>query len=378
MKHNKYLLVFFAAFYLSLMPFIALAGTKVSAKDFADPKTQKLDVNRAAFYLMYYYDVPASKFLDKKTNQISLDTLNVVKVMGGKLNNLTSEYSGGHPAPWTPKELDAKFYKMPNPSTNGDGFRLRGNSSDLSANFKDSKGTTIGFSRNALPAGKNTWNSEGAFGYYRENSSVPLLPAITWKLNKVEGVPAAQNTEDLNFSIPVIKYFNQGHLKVLAKPYFQTDFSIDYKIFGAEASAEYNGDIPVIGIHTGGYYWMGMDSNSNWRYKVIIIPKIDYSATNQEGVHTTRKKGDDWFRAGGLASLDFQVIDKIPFNVGVSYDFLQSVGGNGSNGHEFSTYGTYWVNDKKNVALTLKYTKGTTLVAAEKVDLLTFGLEFKQ
>ncbi len=373
MKQKKFFLVLFSAFFLSLTPVVAFGDRTVSAQKFADPTSKKLDRNRAAFYLIFRDDVPVSKLSDPTSGQISLDTLRVVRLMGDALNDLADKTQTGHPAPWTWEELDNRYLDKPHPPS-PEFIRLRGSFSDLrESDLTKTKGATIGFSNNRLPDGKNTWNSQGALGLPVSFAHGEFIPALTWNVNKVEGIAADQNTEELNFSLPLIKYSENGHFVYQAKPYFQTDFSIDYKVFGAEAAAEYIGYLPGRVLQLGGYYYIG----DVLRYQVRIIPKMDYSSTNQEGIHTTRKKGDDWLRAGGLTSLDFQFLEHIPFTVGTAYEFLQRVGRNGTNGNEFSAYGTYWVNEKKSVGLTLKYSKGKTLVAAKKIDLLTVGLEWK-
>ena len=104
---------------------------------------------------------------------------------------------------------------------------------------------------------------------------------------------------------------------------------------------------------------------------------MDYSVTERGGIHTTRKEGDDWFRLGGTASLDFR-LGMQTFNsldAGASYQLLQTVSGSGSYSYLFQGHITLWLVE--NVGATIQYSKGNTPVADKPIDLVSLGLEFK-
>jgi hypothetical protein len=375
MKQNAWFPVILIVLFLSLSPVNLLADRTVSALKFADPLSGQLDRKKAALYLIYRDDIPVSRLLEPESGRISMEAEHLLKVqeIRDKLSDLADEM--GHDAPWTGVELDKRYLvSLSPPKVNA--YRLRGSFADLGlSDMTKAKGATLGYASNRLPNGKNSWNSEGAFGYAVPIVHGEFIPAFAWKVNKVEGVAAAQNCEDLNISLPLISKSDDRRVIAQLKPYFQTDFAFAYKIFGSEASVEYVGKIPGTDLGLCGYYYGG----DAWRYQIRLIPKVDYSSTTEAGVHTTRKKGDGWFRAGGLASLDLQFLEKRSplFTVGAAYDFLQRWSGNGINGHEFSAYGTWYVDQKKSVGLTLKYSRGKTVVSAANVDLLTLGLELK-
>jgi hypothetical protein len=104
---------------------------------------------------------------------------------------------------------------------------------------------------------------------------------------------------------------------------------------------------------------------------------MDYSVTERGGIHTTRKEGDDWFRAGGLGSFDLRLGLKTfqSLDAGVSYELLQAVSGSGGHSYLFKTHCTLWLVE--NAGATVEYSKGDTPVSDKAIDLLTFGLEFK-
>ena len=301
--------------------------------------------------------------------------------------------------------LFATFFFSPLNSI-ADELFLRGGIDDLTQasfssptdTFKGAKSATIGLSNNNLIGGHAAWNSDGALGYFmtpdRDASHTywTIIPNISWNFFQVQGGPTDKNVEDINFSLPVafLVHPNGGKnedpklLAVQARPYFQTDFSFGYKIYGAEVSVEPYGYL--LGqsrsfLYFGDFQGIGRQKSAkeqpNIAYQLRIIPKLDYSVTSQADMHTSRKVGDDWVRVGGLASLAFRFSKPIPFDVGGSFETLQSLGGNGNAADLFSAYSTYWLNPEKNFGITAKYSKGNSLVTAQKTDLFSIMLSFK-
>ena len=113
----------------------------------------------------------------------------------------------------------------------------------------------------------------------------------------------------------------------------------------------------------------------NWAGDQIVSPLV--STTERVGVHTTRKEGDDWMRAGATVSLDFRLGGEVfnPLDIGVSYQFLGALSGSGNYSELFKPHATWWLSE--SAGLTLEYSKGDTPVADKSIDLLTLGLEFK-
>ena len=404
----------------------AHAAEKFTAKNFAGTNW-KLDRQEAAFYIVYRDKEPLSKFM--VPGQMTLDPKKVVAAMGDKLDDLRSKT--GHGAPWTWQELDARFpakmterdkdaalpewkkiegftieKKLGEDGASGSlgPFRLRKSAEDLTKKLKDSRGATVGFSNDRSVGGGGVWNTEGALDYpiklirqggLGESTELEIGPAIEWKLAQVQGVPK-RDVEELTFSLPTTIYASPGGRKmtgtyeenivnagiknysalwvIQGKPYFQTDFSGGYEIYGAEASAEFVGNLFGSPIVLGGFHNMG---TSGLQYQLRVIPKLDFSTTERVGVHTTRKEGDDWMRAGATVSLDFRLGGEVfnPLDIGVSYQFLGALSGSGNYSELFKPHATWWLSE--SAGLTLEYSKGDTPVADKSIDLLTLGLEFK-
>lgn len=160
-----------------------------------------------------------------------------------------------------------------------------------------------------------------------------------------------------------------------AKPYFLTDFSFANEIYGVEANAEFVGS--VFGsklLYLGGFQNLGL---GGLQYQLRVIPKIDYSVTERGGIHTSRHEGDDWFRVGAAGSYDLRLGLKTfnALDVGISYQFLQTVDGSGNYSDLFRTH--CGLSFLENVGATIESPKGDTPVADKPIDLLSFGLEFK-
>jgi hypothetical protein len=197
--------------------------------------------------------------------------------------------------------------------------------------------------------------------------------------------------EELGFAVPVTAYWSPGSSKtdpndrvdralsrlvvLQAKPYFNTDFSFRHEIYGLEASTEFVGSLfgsRVVVL--GGFQNIG---NSGIQYQLRVLPKLDYSVTEQTGIHTSRKDDDDWVRVGGLASFDIRLgaASYTPLDFGVSYQLLQSLSGTGGYSSLFKAHATWWLSE--NIGLMLEYAEGETPVADKDVDLTTLGVQLK-
>ena len=416
---NFFVLACSAVFVLSFLAATVEASENVSAKSFAGADG-KLEEHEAALYLAYRDDKPLSKFL--APGQLSLDIDMLVAAMQDDLDGLQSET--GHDAPWTWQELDAlKRDDQKKPGwkkitgvtvakplgEKGDKgslgpIRLRKSGSELAKNSSNAKGALIGFSDNRLINGGGAWNTQGALGYpvkfffqhgQGKSTEFEITPVFGWNLAEAEG-KAEYEVNELDFSLPVIVYLSPGRKKmtgtyeenisaasergfsrlwiVRARPYFQTDFDFRHEIYGIEASAEYVGYLFGSKLHFGGFENI---ASSGLQYQLRVIPRVDYSETAKGGIHTTRQEGDDWFRLGGQVALDFRIGEEYfnSLDIGTSYQFFEALSGQGGYSDLFNTYATWWLSE--NAGMTLEYSKGNTPVAAQKIDLVILGLEFK-
>jgi len=423
---NRYFVkVIVAVFVFSFLTDAAEGSEKNTAKCYAGTD-ELLNREEAALYLANMSKEPLSKFLEP--GQMVLDAQKVVSVMAYKLDDLRT--LTGHEAPWTWQELDSLYggmnEKQKNASISGwkniVGFTkikplgaggeegslgpvsLRKSEADLLKPLKCAKGITIGFSDNRLVNGHGAWNTQGVLGYplkyYSQggpgaSTEFALSPVINWKLVEIEGVNS-NDLQELGFSLPFTLFKSPGGRKrtgtyeeniaaakgdILsalwifdATPYFQTDFEFLHKIYGFEASCEYVGGVFGSNFYMGGFQNTG---SSGVQYQLRIVPKIDYSFTQRDGKFTTRQKGDDFFRAGGMASLDFR-LGEAEFNaldIGASYHFFESFGHSSEYSDLFRSYVTCWLSE--NTGMTLEYSKGETPVSLKNIDLITLGLEFK-
>jgi hypothetical protein len=385
----------------------SVKAAELTAQTFAGADG-KLNREQAAYYLAYRDKKPLSKFL--APGEMTLNGRKILAAMGDELDDLQSKTH--HEAPWTWQELDAiagagaaksedapwkKLSGFTEKKEFGDRtrhsrfgpFRLRKNSAELAKDVKDAKGATLGFTNDRLSEGNGAWNTQGILNYpigFRreggagtgESITLEAGPAIEWKLAEVQG-NSKKDVQELGFNVPTTIYLTPGSdvpaLWVMqGKPYFQTDFSGGYRIYGFEASAEYVGALFGSPLGVGGFENI---PGSNMQYQLRTIPKIDYSETERAGKYTTRKVGDDWFRIGGMVSLDLRLGGKNfnPLEIGVAYQLLETVSGSGGFSDLFVAHGTWWVS--ANTAITLEYSKGDTPVADKAIDLITLGLEFK-
>ena len=402
-----------------------------SAKTFSGAD-EKLDQSEAALYIAYRDKEPLANLIPPNqttlANQTTLDLTTLVAKLQDKLDDLRSKT--GHEAPWSWQELDNAYPPQKTVEEtsvsnwkNIEGFtkekklvlngvdaslgpiRLRKSAADLlQENLKDSNGATVGFTNNRLINGNGAWNTEGIMGYPMKflhqggegrSTEWEVGPAIEWRLVETEGT-TAQDVQDLGFSLPMAIYMSPGRNKMTGsyeeniaaagntifsslwvlqgKPYFQTDFSFGYKIYGIQSTAEFIGGVPGSSIYLGGFQNLG---NTGLQYQLRVIPELDYSVTDEGGRYTTRKPGDDWFRIGGLVSLDFRLGgDQFnPIDIGASYRFLETVNGSGNYADLFKTHATWWLIE--NVGLTLEYSKGEAPVSIKKLDLIALLLELK-
>lgn len=404
----------------------ASADEKFTAQTFAG-NDGKLDTNEAAMYVIYRDGISVASLL--KPGQLTLDPAKLAQTVGIRdaLSDLRSKT--GHTAPWTVAELDTAFPAKPTDAEAAaampawkkvvgltkvkelgkDGengslgpIRLRKTPDDLVKGLADSKGISVGYSNDRLAGTGGLWNSQGAIDYpiklIRQtgpggSTELELGPEVDWNIAQ-SGKAGDHGTEELNFALPLTAYIvpggermtgtyeeniravsgrGPGSLWILqARPYYQTDFSGGHEIFGSTASLEFVGDFA--GLAIGGFQDIG---SSGLQYQIRLIPKVNYSSTEREGVHTTRKAGDDWFRVGGKASFDLRLgaASFNPLDLGVAYEGMSTVSGNGDYGDLLEAHATWWLSE--NAGVTLKYTKGDTPVAEKKVDMLTLGFEFK-
>ena len=384
------------------------AAEKLTARVFAG-RDGKLDARQAAYYLAYRDKKPLSKFL--APGEMVLNPDKVLAAMGDELDDLQSKTH--HEAPWTWQELDAladagapekgkdeawkklagftekkEFGDRKTHSSFGP-IRLRKSSAELSEDVEKAKGATIGFSNDRLSEGNGAWNTQGILYYpigFRQEGgpgtgrsfTLQTGPAIEWKLAEVQG-NSKKDIQELGLNVPTTIYLTPGSdvpalWVTQGKPYFQTDFSGGYRIYGFEGSIEYVGALFGSPIGVGGFENI---PGSTMQYQLRLIPKLDYSETSRAGKYTSRKIGDDWFRVGGTVSLDLRLGGKVvnPFELGVAYQCLETVSGSGDFSDLFKGHITWWAT--VNTGITLEYAKGDTPVADKAIDLITLGLELR-
>ena len=419
---NLFLIFCSAVFSLSFLLINVEAAENISAKNFAG-NDGMLDEHEAALYLAFIKNKPLSEFL--VPGQLTIDIDKIKKVMAIDIADLKLRI--GEPL-WRPQELDSLAIAKKRDHQKKPGWkkitgvtvakplgekgdkgslgpiRLRKSGSELAKNSSNAKGALIGFSDNRLINGGGAWNTQGALGYpvkfffqhgQGKSTEFEITPVFGWNLAEAEGT-AEYEVNELDFSLPVIVYISPGGNKmtgtyeenisaasdrgfsrlwiVRARPYFQTDFDFRHEIYGIEASAEYVGYLFGSKLYFGGFENI---ASSGLQYQLRIIPRVDYSETAKGGIHTTRQEGDDWFRLGGQVALDFRIGEEYfnSLDIGTSYQFFEALSGQGGYSDLFNTYATWWLSE--NAGMTLEYSKGNTPVAAQKIDLVILGLEFK-
>lgn len=419
---NLFLIFCSAVFSLSFLLINVEAAENISAKNFAG-NDGMLDEHEAALYLAFIKNKPLSEFL--VPGQLTIDIDKIKKVMAIDIADLKLRI--GEPL-WRPQELDSLAIAKKRDHQKKPGWkkitgvtvakplgekgdkgslgpiRLRKSGSELAKNSSNAKGALIGFSDNRLINGGGAWNTQGALGYPVKfffqhgpgrSTEFEITPVFGWNLAEAEGT-AEYEVNELDFSLPVIVYISPGGNKmtgtyeenisaasdrgfsrlwiVTAKPYFQTDFDFRHEIYGIEASAEYVGYLFGSKLYFGGFQSI---ASNGLQYQLRVIPRVDYSETEKGGIHTTRQEGDDWFRLGGQVALDFRIGEEYfnSLDIGTSYQFFEALSGQGGYSDLFNTYATWWLSE--NAGMTLEYSKGNTPVAAQKIDLVILGLEFK-
>jgi len=387
-----------------------------------------LDIREAALYIAYRDEVPLSKLL--KPGQLALNSKDVAAALGDQIDDLRS--ATAHGQPWTWQELDSAYppkktksqklaetpkwrqmegltsaIKIGEDGANGSlgPIRLRKTADDLTKkDLKDAKGATVGFTYNRLQSGNGAWNSEGILDYpialirqLGPGSSLEFQagPAVEWNLAETQEA-GKNDVQELGFGLPMIFYWTPGREKMTGtykeniaaggdriysalwigqvKPYFQTDFSFNHEIYGIEASLEYVGGLFGSRVFVGGFQNIG---ESGLQYQLRLIPKIDCSETAEAGEHTSRVEGDDWVRVGALASFDLRLggASFNPWDLGVSYQFLETVSGDGDYSDLFKAHITWWLSE--HAGISLNYSRGETPVADKEIDLLALNLELK-
>jgi len=408
---------------LSVVISVAEASERVSAKNFSGADGV-LNEQEAAWYLAHFYNEPLSKFLSP--GEWTVDSNKVLDAMQDRIDDLVS--LTGHDAPWSWQELDAsaqdktvarssvpgwkkisgltveKKVGKDKAKTSLGSIQLRKNESELNKAIANSKGLTLGFSDNRLLNGGGVWNTEGIIGYpikfnfqfgSGRSTELSVTPAVGWHLAETQG-KKNYDINDLTFSIPVVMYFSPGMERnrdpkeedisvnggkgfsrlwlVTMRPYFQTDFDFQHKIHGFGLSAEY------VGFIFGSDFYMGGFTNipsTGWQYQLRAVPAFDYSKTDEIGIYTSREAEKNWLRLGGLISFDLRTgtFASHSLDIGTSYRFFEASSSGGISSDLFSSYMTWWLSE--NAGVTLQYSRGKTLVALQKIDLVTLGFELK-
>ncbi len=396
MKHKAVFLLLITPFFFLLQQISFAANKTYKAKDFADNgiNSDTLDRDHAAIFCLYNFpsgtfrslpDIVEPKYayetLIKKEgniNKLYAEMFLVLRQINKKNNKPEENTSFKY-------EVLDDYVKKYTPSKTADlnhntsHILLRSTISDLSLNdINNAQGATLGLSNNNLISGHAAWNSMGALGYLvnPQNSVAKIIPNISWVVVQTQGNAPETTTENLTFSVLINKslYTNQGMLVGEIKPYYQTDFPFGYKTYGIETSAEIFGKF--FGddfLSFGGFE--DIRKLQGLQYKIRFVPKLNYSATSQVDIHTSRKAGDKWLRAGGLASLEFRLTNL--FDIGASFETLQNLSGNGNSANLFSPYVTYWLPSNNNIGINATYSKGSDLQTDNKTDQLTIALTVK-
>jgi hypothetical protein len=396
-----------------------LAADKPSAKVAAGPDG-KLDRTRAAAYLVIRDAVPISLLFGATdaaiefregsppqsatplATQLVFDTRKLVTALEDNLDDLRSRI--GHDAPWTWQELDQALPpadKKPTPApwqqiegvtkakewVSADKttkwslgpIQLRKSADELGKKLSDAKGFALGYTDNRIGDQPGVWNSTGlAYLQLKIGSDLEVGPAAEWQLAQTND-KQKHDVEGVTYGLPLRAFFAtsttySGLWAVQGKPYYQTDFSGGHQIRGLEASGEFVGRPFGTGFYVGAFQQI---SGTPWQYQFRVVPKLNYSMVKKAGRHSTRKLGDDWLRLGGLVSLDYRLGGEStpPLDFGLSYEFAGNLRSNGGHGDLLKANVTWWAND--NVGFTIERSRGDTPIAAEKVDFLKLGFEFK-
>jgi hypothetical protein len=358
-------------------PLMVFAGENISAKKYADQNGLLDDKRAAMFFLSTSKEtIPYYEVVDPVKGTI--DSTRVEKLMEFRLRDLR-KWKSRHGQPWHYTEIDS-LYPGPTAAGNNINILIRGSISDLNCSPGNAKGASIGLTNNNLIGGHAAWNSSGAVGILKNYGDCRTIPNVSWDIAQTQGAPSRKNTEEVSLSLPVYKDLHMGKQYVSmwvlqAKPYFQTDFSFGYEIYGGEISAEYIGNIfGESSLFLGGFNRI-KNVPSLLRYQFRVIPKVDWSTAGKVDIHTAREKDDAWMRMGGLASLDIRLNDGV--DVGSSFETLQKLSGNAGCANLFSSYLTFRPTVSSNVGITLKYVKGKTLQAMAQKDMVSLGIDIK-
>lgn len=393
---------------------VVFGGDKISAKSFAD-QNGKLDSEQAALFIAYHDDVPLSKFITAEAAaqgaSAVVDKKKIVEAMSDKLDDLRDLTK--HEPPWSWEELDkvyaerdtprwkkikglTKEKEVGGPKVAGLGpLLLRKDTDNIGKAFAKAGGASVGYSQNHLKTSSGALNSEGVLDYPVTwevinagagwGGRLKFDLATAWNVAQEQDDPT-KDVQELTFATP-LTFFLTGNLGTKlpspekrvsealifqVKPYYQTDFDLEHKIYGVEGNIEYEGNL--WGLHFGSFYEI---LTTGLQYQLRIVPKIDYSVTDHGGVYTKRVKGDDWTRIGGLGAfaVRYGLGKTQAVDLGVSYSFFDAVSGSGGFSKLFKAYTTLWIIE--NIGATFEYSKGDTPVADQPVDLVKLGLEFK-
>lgn len=317
----------------------------------------------------------------------------------------------GVTAPYKPK-----IWNDNNRSATFGPLKLRKELAEIDKGLTDSKGAKISYADNHQSGENGAWNSQGVL-YYPLTAEIPFPKsgsvffkaglAGAWNIAEREApkqkITDPIDAEELTLSAPLSFYINppgssgspfdsNGELVepegdgpgfsrwiVQTNPYLNTDFSFDHEIYGATATVSYVGNVFGSKVVMGTYQNLcktGWAQDVNLRYQLTLSPMLDYSDVKQTGEHTTRAIDDDWFRLGAKAGIDvaFGPTSK-PFTFGTSYQFFDTVDGDGGYSYLWKSNVTWWVAE--NVGLSFEHQTGTTPIADKDVDQTTFGLEFR-
>ncbi len=258
------------------------------------------------------------------------------------------------------------------------------------------KGAKLNFSDNRLQDGNGAWSTEGTVYLPLHWSWEPLpedksqqemrlhvFPAVSWKVQEQQ-TGNLKDVNELKFAVPFS--VDQGGVgdfwTFVGEPYYHTDTHFDGGIWGSELSIAYRGDILWNPVERRPFHLNRWDRFGDVDVLVSGKGLLDYSDVHQASRYMDRAEGDDWFRLGLEAGIEFGFLGKpnegrgeSPLVLGASYRFMETLAGDGGYSDLFSAHLTYWMT--KYIGLTLEYQQGETPVADKEIDLISLGLEFR-
>lgn len=387
---------------------VAAAGTvhaqvtsEINALRFA--QNNKLNETQLIDYLLCREGVGYNKLIDARTGRFSeaLKSEAVKDQLGPVKTRLTAK-SG---PPWDAKAVENAYAKVKSETQKEEGpfgievpgltvpkvrelpggrrlemsgLRLRKDVEQFGVAREDAKGATLTWSDNRLVEGHGAWNSEGALGYplrLHDGAAgwdLSATPAVSWKLLQEDGATGA-DVRDLEFSLPftaLTQLESRGHVALVGRPYYHTDFDLKGGIAGATLTLDWAKDI---GLPFGMYKTVPGFEKLAWQW--TFNPQLDWNEVLHESPWIERKKDDDWLRAGAVAGVSIRPWGKSKLELSANYRFLCGLSGDPDYSDMLSLKATTWFSDE--VGLSFEYQRGNTPVSDKDVDLLTLGLEIR-